>query len=91
MPSEDQEVIVRLNRIARMIGRVFSIDVGVDTSGDRLIFVTADGEPITNDGDELVAATGEEIAGKDIGDFAARALRAGMLAKYQEIERSRTP
>lgn len=88
--SETQEMCVYANRLARMIGRILSIEIGVDESGNRLIFVDSDGEPIHNDGEEIIAVTPEEIEKKDIGDFLVRALRAAGIAKFQEIERSRT-
>jgi hypothetical protein len=90
--TADQEVTERLNRLSRMLGRVFGIEVGVDESGDRLIFVDDDGEPITDDGEEIIAATREEIADKTfLKDFASRAGRAGAVAKWQQMERTRTP
>jgi hypothetical protein len=90
--SEMDEVAERLTRLARSVGRVVGIDVEVVKNGDRLIFVDADGEVIQNDGDEIIAATLEEITAKTfLNDFAVRAFRAGMLARYQQIEMSRTP
>ncbi len=90
--SELKEIGERLTRLARTISRVAGIDVGVEPQGDRLIFVDYDGEPIRADGDEIIAATPEEIASKKfLDDFAVRAFRAAMVAKYQEIETARTP
>jgi hypothetical protein len=90
--SELAEVAERLTRMARAIGRVVGIDVEVVQNGDRLIFCDIDGEPVTNDGEEVIATTLEEItAGKFLDDFAPRAFRAGMLLRYQQIERARTP
>jgi hypothetical protein len=90
--SETAEVAERLTRLARAVGRVVGIDVEVAENGDRLIFVDVDGEPVTNDGQEIIAATPEEIAEKRfLDDFAVRAFRAGMLLRYQQIERDRTP
>lgn len=90
--TERDEVTERLNRLARMIARIFGTDMGVDANGDRLIFVDSDDEPVMNDGEEMVAATAEEIDDKTVfNDFAVRALRAAMMIKYQEIERARTP
>ena len=90
--SADDEVQERLNRLARMIGRVFGIEIGVDGSGDRLIFVDDDDEPIFADGDEIIAATKEEVDGKKyLDDFAVRAFRAALLAKNDEMERTRKP
>ena len=92
MLSEDAEVCERLNRLARIMGRVMGIEIGVDESGDRLIFVDANDEAVTNDGQEIIAATRQEIVDKTfLDEFLARALRAAGIAKYQEIERSRTP
>ena len=92
MLSHDQEVCEYLNRLARMLGRVFGIDLGVDESGDKLVFVDADAEPIREDGEELIAATMEEVQNKmHVRDFFVRAGRAAAVAKYQEIERSRAP
>ena len=92
MLTEDAEITERFNRVARILGnRVFGVDLGVDISGDRLIFVNEDGDPILNDGEEIIAATREEIQSKQILDFAVRALRAGGIAKMLEIERSRAP
>jgi hypothetical protein len=90
--AELDEVAERLTRMARAIGRVVGIDVEVVKNGDRLIFVDIDGEPVTNDGEEVIATTLEEItAGKFLDDFAVRAFRAGMLLRYQQIEKARTP
>jgi Cu/Ag efflux pump CusA len=90
--AELDEVAERLTRMARTIGRVVGIDVEVVKHGNRLIFVDVDGEPVSNDGDEVIATTLEEItAGKFLDDFAARAFRAGMVLRYQQIERDRTP
>lgn len=90
MLSKDDEVTERLNRLARLIGRIFGIEIGVDGQGDRLIFVDDDDDPISHDGQELVAATAQEIEdGTFLTDFHVRALRAAGIAKYQEIERSR--
>lgn len=87
-----EEVGERLNRIARLIGRTFAVDMGVDESGDRLIFVDTDGDPITNDGEEIIAATPEEIEDKTfLAEFPARAVRAGMMCKYFELEKARSP
>jgi hypothetical protein len=92
MLSEDAEVCERLNRLARLMGRVMGIEIGVDESGDRLIFVDADDEAITNEGQEIIAATRQEIVDKTfLDEFPVRALRAAVLAKFLEIERSRTP
>jgi DNA invertase Pin-like site-specific DNA recombinase len=92
MDSNAAEVCERLNRMARRLGRTLGIEIGVDESGDRLVFVDDDGDPISDDGDIMVAATAEEIAGKTfLREFAARAGRASAVAKWQEIERSRTP
>jgi hypothetical protein len=86
------EVCEGLNRLARMLGRVFGIEVGVDESGDRLVFVDDNGDPISDDGDVMVAATAEEISGKTfLREFAVRAGRAAAVCKWQEMERSRTP
>lgn len=86
------EAMERLNRIAHIIGnRVLGVDLGVDLSGDRLIFVNEDGDPVMNDGEEILAATSEEMAGKYIADFSVRALRAAGIAKYLEIEKTRAP
>lgn len=91
MLSEVAEVLEVLNRLARMMGRAFGIELGVDESGDRLFFVDADGAVIAHDGQEFVAATKKEIEEKNWHiDFPVRALRAAMILKYQEIERSRT-
>jgi hypothetical protein len=90
--SDTAEIVERLNRLAKSISRVVGIDIEVEESGNHLIFIDADGEPITNDGEEMIAATPEEIEGrKFLDDFAVRAFRAGMVAKYLEIEKSRTP
>ena len=92
MANETAEVAERLTRLAKSISRVVNIDVEVEESGDRLIFVDADGDPIMADGAEIIAATPEEISGgKFLDDFAVRAFRAGMVLKYQEIQRSREP
>jgi acetyl-CoA carboxylase carboxyltransferase component len=90
--ADIDEVRERLTRITKMIGRVVAIDMYVERSGDRLIFVDTDGESIMADGEEIIAATPQEIEAKTFLDaFATRAFRAGMVAKYAEIERSRTP
>lgn len=90
--SQIEEVGGRLNRIALLIGRTVAVNMGVDESGDRLIFVDTDGDPIMNDGEEIIAATPEEIEEKTfLGDFAERALRAGTICKYFELEKARTP
>lgn len=90
--SDIDEVAERLTRLARVIGRVVGIDVEVVKNGDRLIFIDVDGEAITNDGDEIIAATPEEIEGrKFLDDFAVRAFRAGMIRRYIQMERDRTP
>ena len=90
--ADIDEVAERLTRLARSVGRVLGIDVEVVKNGDRLIFINVDGEPITNDGDEMIAATPEEIEGrKFLDDFAVRAFRAGMVARYMQMERDRTP
>lgn len=90
--TEYAEVEERLKRIARLIGRVVAVDMGVERNGDRLIFVDTDGDPITNDGEEIIAATPEEIEGKTfLGEFPARAMRAAMICKYFELEKARTP
>jgi hypothetical protein len=90
--SELAEVAERLTRMARAIGRVVGIDVEVAVNGTRLIFVDIDGEPVTNDGEDVIATTLEEItAGKFLDDFAVRAFRAGMLLRYQQIEKARIP
>lgn len=92
MLSNDQEVCERLNRVARIIGKALGIDLGVDESGDKLVFVDENADPISIDGDEIIAATMEEVRDKTyLGEFGARALRAASIAKLQEIERSRTP
>jgi hypothetical protein len=92
MLSEDAEVCERLNRLARLMGRMMGIEIGVDESGDRLIFVDSNDEAVTNDGQEIVAATRQEIVDNTfLDEFFVRALRAAGIAKYQEIERSRTP
>lgn len=92
MLSTDAEVCERLNRIARLIGRTLGIELGVGPSGDRLVFVDSADDPVALDGDELVAATKDEIATSNyIGDFYARAMRAAVIGKFDEIERSRTP
>jgi hypothetical protein len=91
MLSESGELTERLNRLARMVGRVFGVEIGVDESGDRLVFVDDIDEPLTNDGQEIIAVTPDEIQNKDIGEFSVRALRAAGIAKYQQIERERTP
>jgi hypothetical protein len=88
--SEIAEMAERLTRLARMVGRIVGLDVEVAQTGDRLIFVDADGEPISNDGDEIIAATPKEIEEKTfLDDFAVRAFRAGMVLRYQQIERAR--
>jgi hypothetical protein len=90
--SELAEVAERLTRMGRAVGRVVGIDIEVAVSGDRLIFVDIDGEPVANDGDEIIAATPEEISElKFLDDFAVRAFRAGMVLRYQQIERDRSP
>ncbi len=90
--SELKEIGERLTRLARTISRVAGIDVGVEPQGNRLIFVDYDGEPIRADGDEIIAATLEEITAQTfLNDFAVRAFRAAMVAKYQEIVTARTP
>lgn len=92
MLSADEEVTELLNRIVRAVGaRVFGVEIGVDESGDKLIFVDANGDPVTNDGEEIIAATKDEIDRKDIGEVPARALRAAGILKYQEIARTRSP
>jgi hypothetical protein len=90
--AEIDEACERFTRIAHLVGnRVFGVDIAVEVSGDRLIFVDGVDEPITVDGEEMVAATPEEIAEKYIPDFPARALRAAGMLKFVEIEGSRTP
>ena len=92
MLSEDAEVMERLNRLARLIGRIFSVTLGVDVSGDRLVFVDEDDQSIMADGDEIIAATKEEIVDKrHLDEFAVRAFRAALISKNEEMERSRTP
>jgi hypothetical protein len=88
--SETGEIIERLNRVLKAIGRVFGTEIEVEESGDHLIFIDVDGEPVTLDGEELIAMSPQEIAAKAIGEVAARALRAGWIAKYAEIERARS-
>lgn len=86
------EACLRLNRMAHTLGaRTFGVDLGVMESGDRLIFIDGTGEPVMHDGEDLIAATPEEIDSTGFGEFPARALRAAGLAKYLEIELSRTP
>jgi hypothetical protein len=86
------EVCERLTRIARLIGRTVGIELGVSDSGDRLVFVDSADDPVALDGDELVAATAEEIAENVfLGEFYARATRAAVALKWREIEASRTP
>jgi hypothetical protein len=87
--SETGEIIERLNRVVKAIGRVFGTEIEVEESGDHLIFIDVDGEPVTYDGEELIAMSPQEIADKAIGEVAARALRAGWIAKYAEVERAR--
>ena len=58
--AEVDEIVERLNRLAKLISRVVGIDVEVEESGDHLIFIDADGEPIMKDGVEIIAATPEE-------------------------------
>ena len=90
--SDVAEIVERLNRLAKPIGRMIGIEIEVDEHGDRLVFINSDGDEIMRDGEEIIAATPEEIANKNfLDDFAVRAFRAAMIAKYQEIERSRTP
>lgn len=92
MLSKSGEITERLNRLAHILGnRLFGVDIGVDESGDRLIFCDEDDEPIMWDGEELVAVTLEEIEKNEIGEFYVRALRAAGFAKYIEIEKSRAP
>jgi hypothetical protein len=92
MLTEDAEVMERLNRLARLIGRIFSVTLGVDVSGDRLVFVDEGDESIMADGQEIIAATAHEIADKrHLDDFAVRAFRAALIYKNQEMERTRTP
>lgn len=90
--SEATEAGVRYNRIAHIVAtRIFGVDLGVAVSGDRLIFVDGADDPVTVDGEEMIAATPEEIAAKYIPDFPARALRAAGMVKFVEIEESRAP
>jgi hypothetical protein len=92
MLSTEAETIERLNRLARLVGRVFGIEIGVDENGDRLIFVDSNDDPITNDGEEIIAATKDEIEDKSLlAEFPVRAFRAAGILKYQEIERTRKP
>lgn len=89
--SEMKEIVERLNRLLKSVSRPIGLDIEVEESGDHLIFIDADGEPITNDGEEIIAATPEELAQKTfLTEFAVRAWRAGMMAKYQEISRARS-
>jgi hypothetical protein len=89
--SETGEIVERLNRLLKSVSRVVGIDVEVEESGDHLIFIDADGEPITNDGEEIIAVTPDELAQKTfLAEFAVRAWRAGMIAKYAEISRARS-
>jgi hypothetical protein len=89
--SETGEIVERLNRLLKTVSRVIGIDVEVEESGDHLIFIDADGEPITADGEEIIAATPKELAdGTFLTEFAVRSWRAGMMAKYQEISRARS-
>jgi hypothetical protein len=88
--SETGEIVERLNRVARAIGRIFGTEIEVEESGDHLIFIDVDGEPITYDGEELIAMSPSEIAAKAIGEVPMRALRAGWIAKYAEVERARS-
>lgn len=90
MKPDAAEVCERLNRLGRLIGGVAAVWLGVSESGDRLVFVDSADDPVALDGDILVAATADEIAESNfIGDFYARAMRAAVVLKYQEIERSR--
>lgn len=89
MMTEAAEVCTRLNRIANKIGMTLGVHVGVAEDGNQLMFVDADGDTIGDDGDELVAATAEEIA--FLREFAGRAMYAAVLAKYGEIGNSRKP
>jgi hypothetical protein len=88
--SETGEIVERLNRLLKTVSRVIGLDFEVEESGNHLIFIDYDGEPITLDGEEIIAMSPQEIADKAIGEFPARAFRAGMIAKYQEIERARS-
>jgi hypothetical protein len=89
--SETGEIVERLNRLLKTVSRVVGLDIEVEESGDHLIFIEADGEPITNDGEEIIAATPAEIEAKTfLVDFPVRAFRAAMMAKYQEIARARS-
>jgi hypothetical protein len=84
-------MVERLNRLARLISRMLGTEIEVEESGDRLVFIDVDGEPITLDGEEIIAATPEEITDRSVvGEFAVRVLRAAGIAKYQEIERARS-
>jgi hypothetical protein len=90
--SDVAEMVVRLNRLAKLISRMFGTDIEVEESGDRLVFIDPEGEALTLDGEEIIAATPEEIANQSIiGHFPARAFRAAGIAKYQEVARSRVP
>jgi hypothetical protein len=89
--SETGEIVERLNRLLKTVSRVVGLDIEVEESGDHLIFIDADGEPITNDGEEIIAATPQEIEAKTfLVDFPVRAFRAAMVAKYAEISRARS-
>lgn len=87
------EACLRLNRMAHTLAaRTFGVDLGVMESGDRLIFIDGTGEPVMHDGEDVIAATPEEIEENVfVNEFPVRALRAAGLAKYLEIELSRTP
>lgn len=89
--SETGEIVERLNRLLKTVSRVIGMDIEVEESGDHLIFIDADGEPVTNDGEEIIAATPKELTdGTFLAEFAVRAWRAGMIAKYAEISRARS-
>jgi hypothetical protein len=89
--SETKEIVERLNRLLKTVSRVIGLDIEVEESGDHLIFIDAGGEPITNDGEEIIAATPQELEAKTfLVDFPVRAFRAGMMAKYQDISRARS-
>lgn len=92
MMTEAAEVCTRLNRIANKIGMTLGVHLGVAEDGNQLMFTDADGDTVGDDGDELVAATAEEIEEKTfLREFANRAMYAAVVAKYDEISDSRKP